>query len=459
MRMNGALKIKQFKNSPTIVTFYQLRSGSSCRSARISVLRQIDSWGVGVRKPNYEKIYNRMKKMTNLLYMFNSDEKASIANWMNEKLPERNYCIFTGDLGVNNIESNLFASGFQSPVQVRVTRIATSFCLDATHGISARSGEAMYSLVTQHNVTGKGFPVAYMVINDQTVRPISQWLVHLRERSYFHPLNITIDCSISEVNAITSAFPHVAIHYCKFHILRAWQTNLDNKLHFLRYFETRRTGSEVLLKRWGRPYVDDSHRRYLTNNYIESWHNQLKTIYFGRARIKRLDCLLFDLMNNVEYFYEQEVDFIHLNNGKMRPSITVVNDLIECCSCPRYISRQVPCKHAFLLKRYYANHLAMQRPAVLAKEEEEVVIVDEEDSREDVVGAQNDVDTSIADLITHTTLLHHQRLNLKHMQTISDIDVSEINDMTRCVKELLDRIDNIRNRNRNSFRNMNTQFQ
>ncbi|OAD74877.1 hypothetical protein PHYBLDRAFT_167217 [Phycomyces blakesleeanus NRRL 1555(-)] len=437
---------------------------------------------------------------------------------MNEKLPERNYCIFTRDLCVNNIESNIFTFGFQSPVQVRVTRIATSFCLDATHGISARSGEVMYSLVTQHNVTGKGFPVAYMVTNDQTVRPISQWLMHLCERSYFRPLNITIDCSIPKVNAITSAFPHVAIHYCEFHILRAWQTNLNNKvrldasftsaqlaaykqelknklkyilmesnkevfltrildfkrdipnqLHFLRYFETRWNGSEVLLKRWGHPYVNDSHRRYLTNNFIESWHNQLKTIYFGHARIRRLDRLVFDLTNNVEYFYEQEVDCIHLNNGKMGLSITAENDLIECCSCPRYISQQVPCKHAFLLKRYRkinilytiqrdVNHLAMQRPAVLA-EEEEVVIVDEEDGREDVVGAQNDVDTSTTDLITHTTLLHHQRLNLEHMRTISDIDVSEINYMTRCVKELLDRIDNIRNRNRNSFRNMNIQRQ
>ncbi|OAD65340.1 hypothetical protein PHYBLDRAFT_71048 [Phycomyces blakesleeanus NRRL 1555(-)] len=144
----------------------QLRSGSSCRSTRISVLQQIDSWGVG-------SLYLTVL-MTNLLYMFNSDEKAFIAIWMNKKLPERNYCIFTRDLRVNNIESNLFAFGFQLPAQVRVMRIATSFCLDATHNISARSGEVIYSLVTQHNITGKGFPVVYMVTNDQTVRPISQ---------------------------------------------------------------------------------------------------------------------------------------------------------------------------------------------------------------------------------------------------------------------------------------------
>ncbi|OAD81158.1 hypothetical protein PHYBLDRAFT_161789 [Phycomyces blakesleeanus NRRL 1555(-)] len=41
----------------------QLKSGSSCRSIRISVLRQIDDWGVGVRKPNYEEIYNIMRKI------------------------------------------------------------------------------------------------------------------------------------------------------------------------------------------------------------------------------------------------------------------------------------------------------------------------------------------------------------------------------------------------------------
>ncbi|OAD65462.1 hypothetical protein PHYBLDRAFT_176059 [Phycomyces blakesleeanus NRRL 1555(-)] len=89
----AALKIIQHLDNPNVVTFCQIRahvnhvpgdwdevrtlllpseaikiiedqlkSGSSCRSTRISVLRQIDSWGVGVRKPNYEEIYNRMRK-------------------------------------------------------------------------------------------------------------------------------------------------------------------------------------------------------------------------------------------------------------------------------------------------------------------------------------------------------------------------------------------------------------
>ncbi|OAD75372.1 hypothetical protein PHYBLDRAFT_166620 [Phycomyces blakesleeanus NRRL 1555(-)] len=390
---NGALKIKQFKKSPTIITFCmtrdhnnhvpgdrseirtlllpfeaikliedQLRSGSSCRSTRISVLRQIDSWGVGVRKPNYEEIYNRIKKMTNLLYMFNSDEKTSIAIWMNEKLPERNYCIFTRDLCVNNIESNLFAFGFQLPAQVRVMRIATSFCLDATHGISARSGEVMYSLVTQYKQTNL----------DNKVR-LDASFTSGQLAAYKQELKNKLKYILMESNE-------------EVFLIRIldFKCDIPDQLHFLRYFEIRWNGSKVLLKRWGRPYVDDSHRRYLTNNYIESWHNQLKTIYFGCARIRRLNRLVFDLTNDVEYFYEQEVDCIHLNNGKM--GLTIQRDV---------------------------NHLAMQRPAVLA-EEEEVVIVDKEDGREDVVGAQNDVDTSTTDLITHTSLLHHQSLDLEH---------------------------------------------
>ncbi|OAD78044.1 hypothetical protein PHYBLDRAFT_68451 [Phycomyces blakesleeanus NRRL 1555(-)] len=103
--------------------------------------------------------------------------------------------------------------------------------------------------------------------------------MHIWERSYFRPLNITIDCSIPKVNAITSVFSYVAIHYCEFHILCAWQTNLNNK-----------------------------------------------TIYFVHARIRRLNRLLFVLTNNIKYFYKQEVDCIHLNNGKMGP---VENELAK----------------------------------------------------------------------------------------------------------------------------------
>jgi hypothetical protein len=36
----------------------------------------------------------------------------------------------------------------------------------------------------------------------------------------------------------------------------------------------------------------------ITNNFIESWHNQLKTVFLGRVRNK----LTFVLVNDVEYY-------------------------------------------------------------------------------------------------------------------------------------------------------------
>lgn len=49
-----------------------------------------------------------------------------------------------------------------------------SFCLNATHGISSRSMEALYTLLVKDLLTGKGHPVAYMVTNDQSVSPVNQ---------------------------------------------------------------------------------------------------------------------------------------------------------------------------------------------------------------------------------------------------------------------------------------------
>ncbi|OAD69422.1 hypothetical protein PHYBLDRAFT_172667 [Phycomyces blakesleeanus NRRL 1555(-)] len=150
----AALQIKQYISNHNVVTFCQtrayvyhvpgerkeirtlslpsetiriikekLKSDSSYRSTRISVLRQINDWGVGARKPNYEEIYNTMRKMTTLLYVFASDENASISIWLNMKLVSMNYCIFDINLSVYNNVKKQFAIGFKSPAQVSIMRI------------------------------------------------------------------------------------------------------------------------------------------------------------------------------------------------------------------------------------------------------------------------------------------------------------------------------------------------
>ena len=42
-----------------------LRNGSNCRDITTAVLRQIEQWECGRRKPTYEDVYNRIKKVRN----------------------------------------------------------------------------------------------------------------------------------------------------------------------------------------------------------------------------------------------------------------------------------------------------------------------------------------------------------------------------------------------------------
>ena len=51
-----------------------------------------------------------------------------------------------------------------------------------------------------------------------------------------------------------------------------------------------------------------------TNNYIESWHNQLKPNYLQRKRKRRLDRLIFILVDDVH------ADFMH-NTARMAANI------------------------------------------------------------------------------------------------------------------------------------------
>ncbi|KAG1046685.1 hypothetical protein G6F43_010840 [Rhizopus delemar] len=68
---------------------------------------------------------------------------------------------------------------------------------------------------------------------------------------------------------------------------------------FVEYLEDRWLALEGY-KKWTAAYVIEEHRNMRTNNYIESWHNQLKSVYLKRIKNRRLDRLVFILTNDVE---------------------------------------------------------------------------------------------------------------------------------------------------------------
>ncbi|CEG76927.1 hypothetical protein RMATCC62417_11753 [Rhizopus microsporus] len=54
-----------------------------------------------------------------------------------------------------------------------------------------------------------------------------------------------------------------------------------------------------------------------TNNYIESWHNQLKTDYLQRKRNRRLDRLIFILVDDVHADFMHNTARMAANTGRM----------------------------------------------------------------------------------------------------------------------------------------------
>ncbi|KAL0075611.1 hypothetical protein F4703DRAFT_1720278, partial [Phycomyces blakesleeanus] len=85
---------------------------------------------------------------------------------------------------------------------------------------------------------------------------------------------------------------------------------------FVRYFETNWcTMAKYCV--WSRAFHQLEFSHMLTNNYIESWHNQLKTYFLGCSHNKRFDQLIFILTNKVEFYFKEESIRINMRSGPM----------------------------------------------------------------------------------------------------------------------------------------------
>ncbi|OAD78128.1 hypothetical protein PHYBLDRAFT_165000 [Phycomyces blakesleeanus NRRL 1555(-)] len=171
--------IKQYVNNPEVVLICMTNNHTNHVPDNTSEIRTLplSSEAIKIIEDQLKggsTYRNTRISMKNILYKFHSDENKSLDIWMHEKLPSQNYCIFTGNLSAYSNNAQNFAFGFPSPSQMMLMRIYQSFCLDTTYNISARNIEILYSLVTHHPDTGKGSPVAYMIINNHSISSINQ---------------------------------------------------------------------------------------------------------------------------------------------------------------------------------------------------------------------------------------------------------------------------------------------
>ncbi|EIE76800.1 hypothetical protein RO3G_01504 [Rhizopus delemar RA 99-880] len=271
------------------------------RQIRIDTLKAADTFG---RKSH--------RKVDKELYHFHKNHMESFKIWMDQKLPEEGFHCFTGRLSYSQ-DSSLFACGFVSSDQQIRMKNPKALCLDVAHGISSNLSDILYTLIIRDDSIGRGWPVAYMVTNDRSTGSIVEWLQHLRNSGLLvDPEQFTIDCYQSEVNAITRIFNpnRTKIQFCVFHVTQAWNKHLAL---------VSVPCTEDKVKVWSRSFKDRQYSHMPTNNYIEPWHSQLKTVFLGRVRNKRLDKLVFVLVNDVEYYLNQEFERVVQGNDAMSP--------------------------------------------------------------------------------------------------------------------------------------------
>ena len=104
--------------------------------------------------------------------------------------------------------------------------------------------------------------------------------------------------------------------------------NLNSKYQqlepgFLQYF-CNFYGKEERYRKWALAFRNTEHRRVDTNNFVESFHNKLKSYYFSRVQNRRIDILLNTILQVEQDAYGDRL----LRQMRNQPSIEVqhIND-------------------------------------------------------------------------------------------------------------------------------------
>ena len=239
---------------------------------------------------------------------------------------------------------------------------ARGVCLDATHDVTGQN-VIMYTIVTQHQETWRGFPIAYLITNSQASSVLTTWLKMLSGQG-LKPASVTIDCSLTEDKALKNAWgTGLSIRYCAWHVSRAWTSKISliktssntetqelrkrardqlkemmwverredfdklfksflkkwrHQKEFIEYFEgTWGDNSSRPPKRWAKSYHSREFDSMATNNYVETWHNQLKTVYLNRRPNRRLDTLIHKLVEDINADLQYELKTQRAQVGRM----------------------------------------------------------------------------------------------------------------------------------------------
>ncbi|KAG2216820.1 hypothetical protein INT45_013892 [Circinella minor] len=348
----------------------ELRKGYNVRDVRQYLQREYNLHSNTNRDSHINTIdvYNIFVKYRQELCSRHTNDFKSIEKRLTE-LKQNGYHIWIdtseGQESQQRLNSNDFAFGFVAPWQINYFSQARFVSLDATHDVSKYKDGVLYTMVIRDSVSGRGVPITYLFTNDLSSRPLLGWF-HSLSSIGLNPQRFTIDRSLPEDNAIIQVWPSCSIQHCIWHVMRAWMQNVQSKVHgsigrtpaqakahirphlkalmyeknrerfhnllntfitefshsqpeFITYFKTYYVDmwDGKACERWNVSYQPEVFHAMQTNNYVESWHNQLKSCYLKRKRTHRLDVLVEVLVEEVAFDIKHKVSRLSVNVGRM----------------------------------------------------------------------------------------------------------------------------------------------
>ncbi|CEP13224.1 hypothetical protein [Parasitella parasitica] len=298
---------------------------------------------------NYQDVQNAILEKLNAAARKHKSDEKSVVLWL-EYLKENGYETVL-DIS-DNTDAPLVLSWY-SPWQKKYLKAAEDWFLDSTHKtcvsfIDKRDCYLM-TIVVHNPITKKGLLVAFFITSMECSPTIERFLSWLKNNNNLKLKRIMIDCSATEQRAIILSFSStVQILLCDWHLQRVWEDHIkkisfkggtadkkaarklfrarlckilysekedgfwENWNQFKTFYETDHLTFLTYLyknwmtkkEKWAKAWRPEAISH--TNNYIESYHNQVKSFCLGKSGDCRIDRIVYMLSQVVERNYRQD---------------------------------------------------------------------------------------------------------------------------------------------------------
>ncbi|KAJ8657637.1 hypothetical protein O0I10_006703 [Lichtheimia ornata] len=288
------LQIRRSKRYPRSKAFVQrLSEGQTVRAVRDYFRRFPITQDLKSRDAYIitDDVYNECVKLQSQATRRHNNEHESAKEWV--ITDEGNFGYYS------DLDDNEHALCISTTWQQSSFARARGVHLDAaTHDITGKN-VVMYTIITQHGVVS---PFAYLITNLSTT-----YMYPGPQRDWNHHHRLQFDGGKTNAACMGQSYQHKVLPVHGMYLVHGIAPYpVSGRLQEIRK-RARGGPPKGVLGPLSRGYIPMGGVDTMdTNNYVETWHNQLKSVYLNRYPTRRLDTLIHKLVEeiNVDLQYE-----------------------------------------------------------------------------------------------------------------------------------------------------------